>query len=172
MFTKRKIPIVASLSSVIAIVVAASALATGTTVTTGSGQPIVYQTAHMGTSTTLGPQSNPTHLGDTPALAAGTYLVQYSVGLVMGPNDNVVCAASSTLNGNDGVFGTAGNGATESGTGPNGIYGQAAALDTIRVSKGQTIGLTCNVGHFGQGTYAGDWTLTATKIGTLHKQTL
>lgn len=172
MFKKHKMLGVVGLSGVIAIVVAASALATGTTVTTGSGKPIVYQTAHTGTSTTLGPQSNPTHLGDTSTLAAGTYLVQYSVGVVMGPNDNVVCAASPTLNGNDGVFGTAGNGATESGTGPNGIYGQAAALDTIKVTKGQTIGLTCNVGHYGQGTYAGAWTLTATEIGTLHKQTL
>jgi hypothetical protein len=86
----------------------------------------------------------------------------------MGPNDNVVCAAANTAGGNDGIVG---NGATNSGTGPDGIYGQASAVDTIKVTKGQTISLTCNVGHYGQDTYAGSWSLTATKIGTLHQTT-
>lgn len=175
MFKQCKPPIAIALAALIAIAASASALATSTTVTTGSGSPIVYHTLHpccSGPPIVLGPQSSPTALGGTPALAAGRYLVQYSVGVVMGPNDGVVCAASSTPGGNDGIFGTAGNGARDSGTGPNGIYGQASTVDTINVTKGQTISLTCNAGHYGQGTYVSGWSLTATKIGTLHKTTL
>jgi hypothetical protein len=98
--------------------------------------------------------------------------IWHSIGVTMGPNDNVVCAAANTAGGYDGIFGTVGNGATNSGTGPDGVYGQASAVDTIKVTNGQTISLTCNVGHYGQGTYAGSWSLTATKIGTLHQTTL
>jgi hypothetical protein len=152
----------------------ATALATDTTTVTGSGNPIVYQTIRQGNPIVLGPQSQPTVLGKTPALGAGTYLVHFDVHLVMGPNDNVVCAAwfSNLPFGNDGVFALAGNGATNSGRGPNGVYATATADDTITVTNGQAIGLTCNVGHFGQGIYAGEWSLAATKIGTLHKETI
>lgn len=138
----------------------------------GSGSPLVYQAVDANVPPiVLGPQSDPTYLGSTAPMQAGTYLVQYAVGVVMGPSDNVVCAAGNTPGSNDGIFGTAGNGATNSGTGPDGIYGVANAVDTITVAEGQTISLTCNVGHYGQGTYAGSWSLTATKIGTLDKTT-
>ena len=139
--------------------------------TTGSARPVVYQALHpccSGPPIVLGSQSSPTTLGRIPSMAAGTYLVQYSVGVVMGPDDAAVCAASNTHLGNDGVFGTA----TESGTGPAGVYGEANAVDTIKVTAGQTISLTCNAAHYGQGTYVSGWSLTATKIGTLRKTTL
>jgi hypothetical protein len=169
----RKLTVIAGLAGVITTGATAAALATGTTFTTGSGTPIVYHTVQPCCQTiTLGPQSSPTFLGDTPPLGGGWYLVSYAVGVAMGPSDNVVCAAAVDGQGNDGVFGTVGNGATESGTGPNGIYGQAATVDTIHATAGQKIGLTCNVGHFGQGTYVGGWSLTATKIGTLTKKSL
>jgi hypothetical protein len=138
----------------------------------GSSGPLVYQLVNTGSSPIiLGPQSDPTYLGATAAMQPGTYLVQYSVGVTMGPSGNVVCAASTTPGGNDGIFGTVGNGATNSGTGPDGIYGEASAVDTITVTAGQSISLTCNVGNYGQGTYTGSWSLTATKIGALDKTT-
>lgn len=175
MFKQRKLKLAIGLSMLIAIAASATALANGSTQTTGWGSPVVYQALDPccgGAPIVLGPQSDPTSLGGIPTMQPGTYLVHYSVGVVMGPNDGVVCAASNTAGGNDGIFGAAGNGATESGTGPNGVYGQASAVDTITVSKGQTISLTCNVGHYGQGTYVSGWSLTATKIGTLHKTTI
>jgi hypothetical protein len=168
----RKLPLAIGISVLLMIAASATALADSSTHTTGSGSPVVYQAVDTdGTPIVLGPQSSPTYLGGIPAMQPGTYLVQYSVGVTMGPDDNVVCAAANTQGGNDGIFGTVGNGATNSGTGPDGIYGQASTVDTIKVTKGQTISLTCNVGHYGQGTYAGSWSLTATKIGTLHKTT-
>ena len=175
-FKPRRLPLLAAISGLLALLASASAMATGTwgahdaagpVITTGTGNPIVYHTVQGCCQTiTLGDQSNPTHLGDTPALNAGSYLVQYSVAVVLGVNDSVVCAASPVLNGNDGVFGNTGNG------GNGNPYGTATAVDTITVTKGQTIGLTCNVAGPNPGTYVSSWSLTATKIGTLHKQTL
>ncbi len=168
----RKLPLAIGISVLIIIAASATALANSSTQTTGWGSPVVYQAVDPGgIPIVLGPQSSPTYLGGIPAMQPGTYLVQYSVGMTMGPNDNVVCAAANIPGANDGIFGTVGNGATNSGTGPDGIYGQASAVDTITITKGHTVSLTCNVGHYGQGTYAGSWSLTATKIGTLHKTT-
>jgi len=101
-------------------------------------------------------QSNPTHLGDTPRLKAGSYLVQYSVGTVLGADACVVCAASPVLNGNDGVFGSIGN------CGSGNPYESATAVDTITLTAGERIALTCNVARPNPGTYVevGDWSLT------------
>src|ERR1700759_4052813 len=85
----------------------------------GAAGPTVYQGDVKNRTLVLGPQSDPTQIVDTPPLPAGTYLVSYSVGFVLGPADNSVCAAwlKSQPRGNDGVFGVGGNGATESGIG-------------------------------------------------------
>jgi hypothetical protein len=176
MLTGRRLTRVAAIAGALALLASASAMASitwgardaaGSVITTGTGNPVVYHTVQGCCQTiTLGDQSNPTHLGDTPALNAGSYLVQYSVNTTLGANDSIVCAASPVLNGNDGVFGTTGNG------GNGNPYGTATAIDTITVTKGQTIGLTCNVAGPNPGTYVSGWSLTATKIGTLHKQTL
>lgn len=172
----RRLALIAGLGATLALLASASAMATGTwgahdaaapVITTGTGNPVVYHTVQACCQTiTLGDQSNPTHLGDTPPLNAGSYLVQYSVNATLGVNDSIVCAAAPVLNGNDGVFGTTGNG------GNGNPYGTATAVDTITVTKGQTIGLTCNVAGPNPGTYVSSWSLTAMKIGTLHKQTL
>lgn len=175
MIKRHKLRFAITLTALIALGSSGLALADGNTVTIGSGRPVVYQAEHAccsGPPIVLGPQSKPTTLGGIPRMAAGTYLVQYTVGVVMGPNDAVVCAAGNVSHGNDGIFGTAGNGATDSGTGPAGVYGEADAVDTITVTKGQAISVTCNVGNYGQGTYVSGWSLTATEIGTLHKTTL
>jgi hypothetical protein len=168
--------LVAVIAGALTAGIASVAAASSNTVQTGSGNPVVYHTVQpCCRRVVLGPQSHPTYLAATPPLRAGWYLVNYTVGVVIGRNDNVVCAAwiknDPTGNTNDGVFSGAGNGATESGTGPGGVYGNASTVDTIHVKKGQRISVTCNAGHYGQGTYASGVTLTATKIGTLIKQT-
>jgi hypothetical protein len=134
----------------------------------------VYQAAHRccgGPPLILGEQGDPTDLGATDTMQPGTYLVQYSVAVVMGPYDAVVCYADPNAGHNDGIFGTTGNGARDSDTGPAGVYGEADAVDTITVSAGQSISLSCNAAHPGQGTYVSGWSMTATKIGTLDKTT-
>jgi hypothetical protein len=117
----------------------------------------------------LGPQSSPTQVTETPGLPVGTYLVHATVGVVIGPNDNVVCAtAPASIGGNDGIFGGAGNGATESGTGPAGVYATVTIVDTWTITKsGDRLEIGCNVGHFGQGTYASQAVIAAVKLGSL-----
>jgi len=132
--------------------------------------PIVYETKVTCCPTILlGGSSNATLIATSPALRAGTYLVHATVGVVMGPNDNVICATAPTsVGGNDGIFGSAGNGATESGSGANGVYGIASIVDTWTITTtGDTIYLYCWVGHFGMGTYADQAVLALDRVGTL-----
>jgi hypothetical protein len=143
--------------------------ATGPAGPAGSGQPTVYQGDIKNQSIVLGPQSNSTHIVDTPPLPVGTYLVSYSVGVVLGPLDNAVCAAApaSTPHGNDGVFGVAGNGATESGTGAGGIYGNGVAFDTITITTpNDRISIYCNSANE-KGTYVGGATIVAIPVQNL-----
>jgi hypothetical protein len=108
----------------------------------------------------------------TPPLPAGNYLVHYSVGAVLGPNDNLVCSGGPASRGNDGLFATAGNGAKESGTGAGGVYGTAVMTDTFtRVRAGERVVVSCNVGHFGQGTYVAGASIVALEVGTILRQT-
>jgi hypothetical protein len=128
----------------------------------------VYQGDIKNQSIVLGPQSKPTHIVDTPPLPAGTYLVSYSVGFVIGRLDNAVCAATPASSpGNDGVFGVAGNGATESGTGAAGIYGNGVAFDTIRITHpNDRISIFCNSANE-KGTYVGGATIVAIPVQKL-----
>jgi hypothetical protein len=59
--------------------------------------------------------------------------------------------------GNDGVFATASN----AGTGM--FYGTAAMTDTLTLTVGQKISVTCNAGG-GLGTYVADACLNALKV--------
>jgi hypothetical protein len=100
----------------------------------------------------------------------GTYLVTYSVGFVMGPADNAVCAAglASAPASNDGVFGVGGNGATESGTGAGGIYGNGVATDTLTVSQANDrVSIYCNSQGGTKGTYVGGATIVAIPVGNV-----
>ena len=124
--------------------------------------PHVYQGKIVNAHIVLGPQSNPTLLAETPPLPGGTYLVTATVGAVIGSQDNMVCAASNVRAGNDGVFGTAGN------SGTAGDYGTAAMTDTIQVTAGQQISVTCNSTNFGQGTYAGSAVVEAVRVGQVN----
>jgi hypothetical protein len=136
----------------------------------GTGTVSVYQGDIKNQTIVLGSQSGPTHIVDTPPLPAGTYLVSYSVGFVLGPADNAVCAAGlkSAHGSNDGVFGVGGNGASESGTGAGGVYGNGVALDTITVTtSGDQISVDCNSGQGDKGTYVGGATIIASPVGTL-----
>jgi hypothetical protein len=133
------------------------------------GRATVYQGDIKNRSIVLGPQSNPTHIVDTPPLPVGTYLVSYSVGFVLGRLDNGVCAAApaSTPHGNDGVFGVGGNGATESGTGAAGIYGNGVAFDTITITQpNDRISIYCNSANE-RGTYVGGATIVAIPVRKL-----
>jgi hypothetical protein len=136
----------------------------------GSGSPTVYQGDIKNQSLVLGARSDPTHIVDTPPLPAGTYLVSYSVGFVLGPADNAVCAAGlkSEPGSNDGVFGVGGNGASESGNGAGGVYGNGVALDAITVTtNGDQISVFCNSGQSDKGTYVGGATIIATPVGNV-----
>jgi hypothetical protein len=125
--------------------------------TTATAATTVYQSKVVNKHTVLGPQSSPTTLTSTAVLPAGKYLVTAIVGATIYPQDQIVCAVSNVTDGNDGVFGTAGNPAT----GTAGIYGTATMTDTVSVSTGQRLSLTCNSFNFGKGTYAGDAVIEA-----------
>ena len=123
---------------------------------------IVYQGKIVDRHIVLGPQSAPTLLVRTPTLPAGTYLVTATVGAVISSHDQIVCAVSNVLDGNDGVFGTAGN------PGTGGIYGTAAIADTITVRAGQHLSLGCNSFNYGKGTYAGSAVLEAVPVARVN----
>ena len=133
----------------------------------GGTIPTVYQGDVKNRVLVLGPQSDPTHIVDTPPLRAGGYLVSYSVGFVLGPADDAVCAAGlkSEPGSNDGVFGVGGNGATDSGIGAGGVYGNGVALDAITVTRsGDQISVSCNSGQGDKGTYVGSATIVAVPV--------
>jgi hypothetical protein len=164
----RRISLLAAVAVVAAALGVGMAVAEEKITTTGKGKPAVYQGTITGQSVVLGPQAKPTHIVNSPALPAGQYVVQYSVGAVIGHNDNVVCAASNVPGANDGVFGTAGNGSTESGEGAGGIYGSASAVDTIVIAKsGEQVSITCNSGQGNKGTYVAYASLVLTKVGAV-----
>ena len=89
--------------------------------------------------------------------------MSYTVGLSAAGDDNVVCAAAPQIDSNDGVFSSAGNGS------PNTVYGNAVAVDTIKVTNGQQIYLTCDSNN-NAGSSVGVVSLPAMKIGKLTKQ--
>ncbi|MEO7060028.1 MAG: hypothetical protein ABI083_09930 [Lapillicoccus sp.] len=122
----------------------------------------VYEGKVVNQSTILGPQSNPTVLTSTPPLPAGTYLVTSIVGAVISSHDQIVCATS--VSGNDGVFGTAGNPGTGS------IYGTATATDTVSVTTaGARISVVCNSFNYGLGTSAGEAVVEAIPVATVFR---
>jgi hypothetical protein len=124
----------------------------------------VYEAKLVNQHIVLGPQSAPTTLVTSPTVPAGTYQVSAIVDAVISPQDQIVCAANPPGQ-NDGVFGTAGNGAT--GT-TDGIYGTAPITDTVTVVEGQRIALTCNAFNYGKGTYVGAAVLEL-RPANLHK---
>jgi hypothetical protein len=127
-----------------------------------SGGLTVYQGKRTGLDVVLGPQSNPTHLAETPKLPAGTYEVTTITGAIIASHDQIVCAVGNVPDGNDGVFGTAGN----PGTGF--IYGTATITDTVKVSSGQRIYLTCNSFNYGNGTWVGSAVINAIPVSAVH----
>lgn len=132
------------------------------TVSTAVASPTVYQGKITGKDIVLGPQSDPSLLVRTALLPAGTYLVTYSVGAVIASHDQIVCAASNVVPGNDGLFGTAGN----PGTGF--IYGTATETDTIKVSAGQRVSVGCNSFNYGKGTWVGAAVVEAVPVAAVH----
>jgi hypothetical protein len=160
---------IAALGLVATVAVASSdSPAASTTTTKTGGYPYVYRGDIKNQQLVLGPQSSPTHVVDTPALPIGTYLVSYSVGVVLGPSDNVVCAAApKSVGGNDSDFAGAGSGSSTYGSGVNGVYGTASTLDVITTTKaGDQISVTCNA-NGGKGTYVGGAQIVVTPVGTL-----
>ena len=123
----------------------------------------VYEAKTVSQHVVLGGQSSPTTLVTSPALPGGTYEVSAIVGGVISPNDQIVCAAYLPGQ-NDGVFGTAGNGASA----PGGVYGTAAIADTVTVAPGQRVALTCNSFNPGRGSYASDAVLELRPAAVYH----
>jgi hypothetical protein len=156
-------------------IVGATAIAVGMAGRSGASveriaKPVVYETKVVCCQTiVLGSSQNATLIATSPSLPVGKYLMQATVAVVMGPNDNVACAtAPSSIGGNDGIFGSAGNGATESGQGANGVAGSATIVDTWNITTpGDTVYLYCWVGHYGMGTYASQGVIALEKLGTL-----
>jgi hypothetical protein len=148
----------ACLAASLAFPALAAAQSAGDQATRG---PVLYQGKRTGLHVVLGPQSNPTHLAETPKLPAGSYEVTTITGAVIASQDQIVCAVGNVPDGNDGVFGTAGN----PGTGF--IYGTATITDTVRVSAGQRIYLTCNSFNYGKGTWVGSAVVDAIPVSTV-----
>jgi hypothetical protein len=123
--------------------------------------PAVYQGKAVNHHFVLGPQSNPTLLTSTPRLPAGTYLVTATTGAVIASHDQIVCAAYTGA-ANDGVFGTAGNPGTGS------IYGTTTMTDTVKVTAGQQINVSCNAFNYGLGTWASQAVIEAIPVARVH----
>lgn len=78
-----------------------------------------------------------TAIVSTPPLPAGKYHITYTVGLIMGEHENVVCGLNPGFNP---TFGTAGNPAAGAP-----IYGTASANEYIEVTTAnQEVGINCN----------------------------
>ncbi len=174
----RLLGLLAGVGAVAAGATTAIAVTNGTTTVTPAGHPEVYQDVYQGfareKNIPLGLQSNTTNVLDTPALPVGTYLVRYSIGVVIGPKDNIVCEAAPLSGGpgNDGIFGGAGNGATESGTEAAGVYANAASVDVWKTTKpGDQIAVWCNHTNAGGSSYASGGSIVATPVGTWTKDT-
>jgi hypothetical protein len=154
--------IAACAAATTAVGLAASIAAPALAATPAPSRATTLSTVYQGKIATrdivLGPQSSPTLLTRTPRLPAGTYLVTAIVGAVIASHDQIVCAASNVPGGNDGVFGTAGNPGTGS------IFGTATMTDTIHVTAGQRLSVSCNSFHFGLGTTVGDAVVEAVPV--------
>jgi hypothetical protein len=169
----RRLTIAGGSAAAVLVVSAAVALAAGaatTTTTRGGGYPHVYQ-GSLGCcqNVVLGPQSNPTTIVTSPVLPAGTYLVNYQVGVNMEPADNVVCAAGAPAGGPgiNGNYGSAGNGATNSGFGGGaGVYGSPNGVGTVTLKTASVLQVVCNDNN-GGGTYVASASIVAQPIGTL-----
>lgn len=127
-----------------------------------------YQGKLVNADLVLGPQSQPTLVVKTPALPKGQFAVHAVVGMVTGTNDQTVCAVSPSSDpaGNDGTFGTTGNGSSAT-YGGSPVYGNAVIEDIVTVpQKGDTLQIWCNAYNYGHGTYAGNASIVAQVIGT------
>jgi hypothetical protein len=117
----------------------------------------------------LGPQSNPTVLVQTPPLPVGKYLVNAIAGAVIADHDQIVCAVgpSNQPGTNDGIFGSAGNGAGTMGDGGL-VYGTAPIADSWQITTaGTSLDLVCNSFNYGLGTYVSSASITALRVGSL-----
>jgi hypothetical protein len=174
----RLLGLLAGVFAVAAGATTAVAVTSGTTTVTPAGHPAVYQDVYQGfaaeKSIPLALRGSATDVLNTPALPAGTYLVHYSIGVVMGPNENIICAASPLSGGpgNDGNFATAGNGATESGSGAGGVYANASTVDVWHITKGgDQIAVWCAHTNAGGSSYASGGSIVATPVETWTKNT-
>ena len=120
----------------------------------------------------LGTQGNPTRVLTSKVIPPGKYSVVAQVGIVMGPapsggQEGTVCS-TGTDSGSDTAttpFGSTGNGATESGQGPNGTYGNNVMNGTVIVrSTASHLVITCNSTQGNRGTYASSAEIVATRI--------
>jgi hypothetical protein len=162
--SRRAVALTAAAAAGLTVSLAVPALAaTPSSATAASSGPVLYQGKRVGLHVVLGPQSNPTHLAQTPELPAGTYEVTAITGAIIAAQDQIVCAVGNSEAGsNDGVYGTAGN----PGTGF--IYGTATITDTVKVSAGGRIYLTCNSFNYGLGTWVGGAVINAIPVSAVH----
>jgi hypothetical protein len=125
------------------------------------------------TTITLGSISSPTTVLTSTVIPEGKYTVVGDVGVVMGPaasaggQEGSVCVVGTTKAGDTivGSGGTTGNGATESGSGASGTYGNAVEDVTVVISHtSDKLRITCNSTSGTQGTYVDAATLVATKV--------
>lgn len=138
---------------------AAKSSAASPAATTG---PTVYQGKVVATDILIGPAAHPTLLVETPKLPAGTYLITSYASAIIGSHDEIVCAASNLPHENDGVFGSASN------PGSGFFYGTASTTDTIKVSAGQKISLSCGAVHYGKDTWVGAAVVEALPVGKVN----
>jgi hypothetical protein len=135
----RPTTVTACLTAVAVATLGATAVAGATTQGASAGKTPVYQGKVTGRSIAL--SGSPAAVVATPALPAGSYLVDYAVGTSLGAGAGVACAAGITAGGpsNDGLFGGSGNGSATSG-----VYGTATMTDTVTVATaGSTISVWC-----------------------------
>ena len=119
-----------------------------------------YQAKATYLNRAVGPHAKPT-LVLSKKVPPGTYLVHAEVGVNVVPQGFLVCAVSNVVNGNDGVFGTYFNSAT-----------QAEAVNVIEeesvtVATGQSIHLMCDDNSNLSGNTIGEATIDALPVAAL-----
>ena len=128
-------------------------------VTTGASES-VYQAKAVYVSKAVGPHVLLT-LVLSKKVPAGTYLVHAEVGVNVVPQAFLVCAVSNVVNGNDGVFGTYFNSATQ------GEEVNVIEEESVTVAAGQSIHLMCDDNSNLSGNTIGEATIDALPVAAV-----
>jgi len=170
------IAILALVPTVVGLAITVSQAGAATPATAAVGT--VYQTT-WGGNDVLGTCGSPCVLTTSKVIPEGSYSVVGNVQIAMGPaasagsEEGTVCGIETTMAGDttNVIGGVTGNGATNSGTGGDGVYGTATVTGTVDITQPRDhIEIFCYIAtnsSSSQGTYAFSAGLLTTKVASI-----